>query len=854
MPLRSPNLDDRTFEQLVEEAKTQIRTHCPAWSDLSPGDPGTVLVEAFAYLTDVMIYRLNRIPEKAYIEFLNLLGLKLQPPIAAGASLVFTRNRASGQPLDIPRGTRVTTARSPGGGAPPVFVTTAGATIPAGQTTVEVTAYHAEFVEAERLGSGTGRPRLSFTTVHHPIVAAGAGLNLIVGVEASPDELTPNVHTIEYRGKAYRVWTEVENFTTIPSGQLPFVVDRITGTISFAPALRNGGPDGKLDEFETPLAPGPPDKREIRCWYCYGGGPDGNVAAGTLTVLKDPIAGVSVTNPKSAMGGLSAETLENAVVRGPLEFNSLRRCITAGDFELLARRNSGAVEMAKAITRAEIWKHAVPGTVDVLLVPRVPDPPSPDKPLTKDILRGFQSDSVLREIQALLDERRPLGTMCQVSWALYKCISVRARVVVFSEQDPQLARTRVLSRLHSQINPTAWRFGETIRSSHIYQLILREPGISYVDGLRIGVESSPENNVSCLTRDIFQPQTWYAGRDDTLFRSTNNAEGWEPVGNFPGQQARLVAAHRRLPGWIAVAASTQDLHYHLHISSDCGESWTAGSVTAFEIEGMCWMVREGVPVLLLATSVGLYEYTPGPDAVPIQIEVDPAVPDLGFFAVQVITEVRGQVMVAVAAQDQRGVYFSSESGRSRTFTNIGLQSEFVRLLAIHNVGPNTYLWAGFASTGEDPGKACARIELIGPEISKQGWVYFSQGWQGRTCWQLDFRGAKVFAASQRSGVVVLDTLQASPTWQEPDKRCGLPLDSSPARLFLRISAVRVDPETGLVLCGCAEGVFMSRDEGVSYTLCSGREYSDKVTLPDTWLFCSGKHEIEAVSEDDAARD
>ena len=47
---------------------------------------------------------------------------------------------------------------------------------------------------------------------------------------------------------------------------------------------------------------------------------------------------------------------------------------------------------------------------------------------------------------------------------------------------------------------------------------------------------------------------------------------------------------------------------------------------------------------------------------------------------------------------------------------------------------------------------------------------------------------------------------------------------------------------------------MSRDKGTSYQLCSSREYSDKVTLPDTWLFCSDKHEINVVSEDDAARD
>src|SRR5437870_5815987 len=150
MPLRSPNLDDRTFQQLVDEAKTRIQLNCPSWSDLSPGDPGMVLLEVFAYLTEVMIYRLNRIPEKAYIEFLNLLGLKLQPPVAASASLLFTRSRAADQTLDIPKGTRVTTSRTRSGGPPPTFVTAERATISPGQTSVEMRAYHAEFIEAER--------------------------------------------------------------------------------------------------------------------------------------------------------------------------------------------------------------------------------------------------------------------------------------------------------------------------------------------------------------------------------------------------------------------------------------------------------------------------------------------------------------------------------------------------------------------------------------------------------------------------------------------------------------------------------------------------------------------------------
>ena len=83
MPLPQPNLDDRTFDQLVDEARHIIMQRAPGWTDLSPGDPGITLMEVFAYLTETMIYRLNRLPQKAYVAFLSLLGV-LGPPALRG--------------------------------------------------------------------------------------------------------------------------------------------------------------------------------------------------------------------------------------------------------------------------------------------------------------------------------------------------------------------------------------------------------------------------------------------------------------------------------------------------------------------------------------------------------------------------------------------------------------------------------------------------------------------------------------------------------------------------------------------------------------------------------------------------
>lgn len=369
MALPSPNLDDRTFAQLVDEARARIAISSPEWTDLSPSDPGITLVEVFAFLTETLIYRSNRFPEKAYIEFLRLLGVRLLPPEVASAGLVFKLAHALPKPIDIPRGTRVSVSRPESGSEAPVFTVARTTYITAGQTEIEVRAYHCDLVEAELLGKGTGLGGLSVSVSRFPIIAPTQGeLDLLVAVEATSEELGDRVPAREFGGKSFRIWREVANFTQPGSDPYVYIADRASGTITFAPSLRVREESGSLAETPTALGAVPGAGREIRAWYGQGGGPLGNVAANTLTVLKSSIPGVSVTNPAAAVGGRSAETVENALIRGPQEVHSLQRAVTARDFELLARR-SGAVSRSRAITKSSLWTYAAPGTVEVILVP-----------------------------------------------------------------------------------------------------------------------------------------------------------------------------------------------------------------------------------------------------------------------------------------------------------------------------------------------------------------------------------------------------------------------------------------------------------------------------------------------------
>lgn len=123
MTLPAPNLDDRGFQDLVDEAKRLVQLRNPNWTDHNVADPGVTLIETFAYMTDQLIYRLNRVPDLNYIKFLELLGERMIPPGAASTRLEFMLSIAQDVDVIIAKNTLVSTPRTTP--APPVTFSTA---------------------------------------------------------------------------------------------------------------------------------------------------------------------------------------------------------------------------------------------------------------------------------------------------------------------------------------------------------------------------------------------------------------------------------------------------------------------------------------------------------------------------------------------------------------------------------------------------------------------------------------------------------------------------------------------------------------------------------------------------------
>ena len=113
MPLTIPKLDDRTYQDLLDEALARIPVHTPEWTNFNKSDPGVTLIEIFAFLTENLLYRSNQIPERNRRKFLQLLGVPLRPASSARGIVVFSNERGPLQTITLNGGLEVRAGQVP---------------------------------------------------------------------------------------------------------------------------------------------------------------------------------------------------------------------------------------------------------------------------------------------------------------------------------------------------------------------------------------------------------------------------------------------------------------------------------------------------------------------------------------------------------------------------------------------------------------------------------------------------------------------------------------------------------------------------------------------------------------------
>lgn len=110
-----PSIDDRRYRDLVEEMKVRVPRYAPEWTDLNDNEPGMAILQTYAWLADMMLYRIGQVPEQNYLRFLELFGVELLPAAPATGSVRLPAQPTAAKPvIFVPERTQLSAAGADG--------------------------------------------------------------------------------------------------------------------------------------------------------------------------------------------------------------------------------------------------------------------------------------------------------------------------------------------------------------------------------------------------------------------------------------------------------------------------------------------------------------------------------------------------------------------------------------------------------------------------------------------------------------------------------------------------------------------------------------------------------------------
>lgn len=116
MIMQAPKVDKRSYREMVEKAVELARDYCPGWvsikDPINKEDPGYRMIQLFARLMEILIERLNKIPDKNFLSFLDMVGVEQQAGNPAGVPVTFVLSKTTQLGGEIPAGTQVATTQT----------------------------------------------------------------------------------------------------------------------------------------------------------------------------------------------------------------------------------------------------------------------------------------------------------------------------------------------------------------------------------------------------------------------------------------------------------------------------------------------------------------------------------------------------------------------------------------------------------------------------------------------------------------------------------------------------------------------------------------------------------------------
>ena len=431
----------------------------PEWTTIGEAnDFGTLLLEEYAYMGDIMNFYIDRVASEAFLgtaqrrqSVLFIAEQQGYSPIgqrAAIVALTFTLDvtfPAELAPLTVPAGTRVYTSADNSADVV-YFETDTALVLKVGESaTVSATEGRAS---SGQVGASTGAPNQTFQIADLGVIEGTVKVRSLEGSYTFTDPVSAD-------SPQWVNWYEVPAIAASRPTQSVYAT--YIDDQSYTYVLFGDGASGRI----------PPTGAQIEISYRYGVGAKGNSVGVTTLVNLDqggslPVQYLTVVNSDSPIGGADPESLDSMRFSIPKGSQIRERAVTVDDYQSLAMQVPG---VSKAAAYGQVYS-----AVNVQVAPVGGNMDDPD---LMAILR--------QNVQNYLEPRILIGSKVYVENATWTDIWIKLDLHILDGFDQDQTEASVMQAIRDALAFDNMDMGESVHIGEIYRHATRVEGVDWVN-------------------------------------------------------------------------------------------------------------------------------------------------------------------------------------------------------------------------------------------------------------------------------------------------------------------------------------------------------------------------------------